>query len=147
MNFARGVAAAAAVACLGACSPHGADGDGGTNADGAVAADARPLEGCAALSGNRFASVSMLECGPSRTDGGAILCYWHLNFDVGGTFYWQHSDYAEQGTYRCDGNDVTGTGAAGETITGRWTPASARLAWAGQDYKLEAPIKAPTRGP
>jgi hypothetical protein len=141
MTFARAMAAALLMACLGGCS-GGSASDAGQHADGSLGSDARPLEGCAALSGNRFASVSMLECGPPRTDGGAILCYWHLNFEVGGTFYWQRSDHAEQGTYLCKGNDVTGTGTGGGAITGHWTPASARLSWAGQDYKLEAPIGA-----
>jgi hypothetical protein len=142
MKFARAVAAAMTVACLGACSGGSGGSDAGPPADGALDSDARPLEGCAALTGNRFASVSMLECGPPHNDGGAILCYWHLDFQVGGTFYWQHSDYAEQGTFLCNGNDVTGTGPVGGTITGHWTPASARLSWAGQDYKLEAPLGA-----
>ena len=119
------------VACLAACSSKSGDADGGPHADGSLDS---PLEGCAALTGNRFASVSMLECGVASS------CYWHVSFEVGGTFYWQHSDHGESGTYLCNGNDVTGTSNAGGTITGYWTPASARLFWAGQDYKLEAPL-------
>jgi hypothetical protein len=135
MKFARALAAAMTVACLAACSSKNGDGDGdgGPHADGAQDS---PLEGCAALTGNRFASVSMLECGAGSS------CYWHVSFEVGGTFYWQHSDYGESGTYVCNGNDVTGNSNAGRTIPGRWTPASARLTWGGQEYKLEAPLGA-----
>ena len=78
MTFARASAAAMTMACLAACSSKSGDADGGPHADSSLDS---PLEGCAALAGNRFASVSMLECGPASS------CYWHVNFEVGGTFY------------------------------------------------------------
>jgi hypothetical protein len=142
MNDVRAVVAALLLACLGgtsACSSKDGPSDGGDAPD-AAGADAAPRDACAAVTGNRFSSVSRLECGPAHTDGGAIVCYWHLDFTVGGTFYWQHSDYGESGTYTCEGNRVTGTPSGGATITAQWNPASARLSWAGQDYALEAPL-------
>jgi hypothetical protein len=142
MNDARAVVAALIFACLGgagACSSKGGSSDGGDTKD-AAGSDAAPLDACAAVTGKRFASVSRLECGPPQTDGGAIVCYWHIDFEASGTFYWQHSDYGESGTYVCAGNQVTGTKNGGATITGQWNPASARLFWAGQDYALEAPL-------
>jgi len=87
---------------------------------------------CAGLSGATFMSLDELECGRGP-DGGA-LCRWRINFTTATMFTWQHSDFAESGTYTCDGDTITAQRQTGGPITAIYDPTTRRLTWDGVVY-------------
>ena len=101
-------------------------GAGGRGGQGGTGGDA-----CAAIAGKTFSSVDEHECG--RGPDGGFFCHWRLTFTTTG-FTWQHSDYAEAGTYTCSANTVTGQRPTGSPITGQYDAASQTLTWDGIAY-------------
>jgi len=77
-------------------------------------------------------SFDQQECGRGP-DGGA-RCFWHINFTSQTMFNWQHSDFAEQGTYTCSGNTITVDPQVGGPISATWDQATGRLTWDGVIY-------------
>lgn len=120
------IAGAALATCLAACSSAAKGGsDGGSDLSSPGA--------CAAITGKMFMSLSQGECGLA-SDGGLVLCHWHITFSDGGSFYWQHSDYGQTGTYTCDGDAVSGMTNGGGTISGSWDSTRAQLIWDARAY-------------
>ena len=103
----------------------GRGGSSGGGSDGGV-------NFCAGLSGATFMSLDELECGRGP-DGGA-LCRWRINFTTATMFTWQHSDFAESGTYTCDGDTITAQRQTGGPITAIYDPTTRRLTWDGVVY-------------
>jgi hypothetical protein len=88
-------------------------------------------DACASLAGVTFRSVTEEECG--RGPDGGLRCRWAISFTAS-MFNWQHSDFAETGTYTCSGAAVTGQLGAGRTIAGQYEAASQTLTWDGLAY-------------
>jgi hypothetical protein len=99
----------------------GSAGAGGRGGGGGSGGDVCPL-----LAGMTFRSVTEQECGRGP-DGGA-RCRWVISFRSASMFDWQHSDYAETGTYSCSGTMVTGN-AQTKTVTAQYDAASQILTW------------------
>ena len=79
-----------------------------------------------------FESLDLLECGASAT--GTALCNWRLTLLKDEMFEWHYSDLVELGTYRCEGNTMTGTGAGDQTFEGLYDEATDQLTWDGVIY-------------
>jgi len=87
-------------------------------------------DACAALRGNTFVSVELLNCGITEQ------CHWKVSFDTSGGYDWVHTDYGEQGTYSCTCAAVHGQGNMG-TREGEYDAQSGVLTWEDLNYELE----------
>ena len=120
----------------GTAGAGGRGGAGGQAGSGSAGSGGRGGAGggdaCAAIAGKTFASVEPHECGRGP-DGGAF-CNWRVSFTMS-TFDWQHSDFAETGTYSCNGNTIAGQrSTAGGPIAGQYDAATRTLTWDGIAY-------------
>ena len=85
----------------------GTDSTGGATGGSETAAPTStgaPVEDCAFLVGKTFLSDEALECGLGPN--GVELCTWKISFTAD-MFSHMLSDFAEQGTYTCDGGQIS----------------------------------------
>jgi hypothetical protein len=87
---------------------------------------------CGTLAGQRFQSVENQGClGPGGT---TISCRWMVSFGTDHTYYYQHSDLMESGTYSCQGGTLSAHNLGGSPLEVSFDAASGTLTWQGIAY-------------
>ncbi len=94
--------------------------------------DVQDIDACLEVEGATYYSVDQYECGLG--ENGVEMCNWEISFS-NGTFDWFYSDIGAQGTYTCDGPNITGMGTAIEFL-GYIDGETGILTWNNIEYQL-----------
>ena len=91
---------------------------------------------CPLIEGQGYTSKEEKDCGLGPK-GEPATCHWTVSFDSG-AFNWFYSDVIVEGTYSCDGANITGVTPDTSTVEGELDRGTGDLRWDGVMYEPES---------